>query len=67
MRLAGSSRDFFRLTQVGSTVLGAMTISGRALPLSMSSGESPSAANEVPAIASKVASVSDLMSMRISF
>ncbi|MNT57900.1 hypothetical protein D3C72_1953050 [compost metagenome] len=65
--LAGSSSDFFRLTQTGSTVLEAITISGRALPLSISRGESPSAANKGPAIASKVARVSDLMSMRISF
>jgi hypothetical protein len=44
-----------------------MKISGRDLPLSMSSGESPSAANKGPAKASRVARVNDLMSMRISF
>jgi hypothetical protein len=44
-----------------------MTISGRDLPLSMSSGESPSAASKGPAKASRVVRVNDLMSMRISF
>ncbi|MNR12907.1 hypothetical protein D3C85_1292840 [compost metagenome] len=65
--LAGSARDVFRPVQTGSTVLDAMTINGRDLPLSMSNGESLSAASKGPAKASKVVRVKNLMSMRISF